>query len=124
MGNMDWKRFLVYPAGDGPIPIPLWGGELILSNGVRFNGPLLFLNMPLEAVRAELELDASYALESYHRTGWGGNPDEGMWIFGFNGPADENYSYRWYEDSSYILRAYDQDGILLGTWEETLPKPL
>ena len=119
----DMKSFYCYPRGDGPDPVPLPSGYLLAyqrDQGFTSLLPLLFLDIPREAVRVEVEIDIEET--PCHRAGEGTNQGNGVWLFGLETPEEGGWSDRWYEGASYILRAYAQDGALLGRWTGTVPE--
>lgn len=119
----DMKHFSYYPRGDGPDPVPLPSGYLLAyQRGQGFTSllPLLFLDIPREAVRVEVEMDIEET--PCHRAGEGADQGNGVWLFGLETPEEGGWSDRWYEGASYILRAYARDGALLGRWTGTVPE--
>lgn len=119
----DMRHFSYYPRGDGPDPIPLPSGYLLAyQRGQGFTSylPLLFLDVPQGAVRAELEMDIEET--PCHRAGEGTDQGDGVWLFGLEPPEEGGWSDRWYEGASYTLRAYAQDGSLLGRWTGIVPE--
>lgn len=118
----NMKSFSCYPRGDGPDPIPLPSGYLLsYQRGQGFTSylPLLFLDIPQGAVRAEVEMDIEET--PCHRAGEGTNQGNGVWLFGLEPPEEGGWSDRWYDGASYTLQAYAQDGALLGLWTGTVP---
>lgn len=112
----NMKYFYYYPRGDGPDPVPLPSGYLLAyryDQGFTGYLPLLFLDIPQRAVRAEVEMDI--AETACHRAGEGAYQGNGVWLFALETPE---------EGASYTLRAYAQDGGLLGHWTGTVPAAL
>lgn len=120
--NFDMKHFSYYPRGEGPDPVPLPSGYLLAyqrEQGFTNYLPLLFLDIPQGAVRAEVEMDIEET--PCHRAGEGTEQGGGVWLFALEPPEEGGWSDRWYEGASYTLRAYARDGALLGRWTGTVP---
>lgn len=122
----DMKHFSYYPRGDGPDPIPLPSGYLLSyqrDQGFTSYLPLLFLDVPREAVRVELEMDIEET--PCHRAGEGTDQGNGVWLFALEAPEEGGWSDRWYEGASYILRVYGRLGDeLILEQEGTVPNRL
>lgn len=127
MNFYNMKYFCYYPRGDGPDPVPMATGYLWAYRPGQSQGdlvvllPLLFLDIPEGAVRAEVEMDIPDGETTYHRAGEGTDQGNGVWLFGLETPEDGSWSDRWFDGVSYTLRAYAQDGGLLGLWTGTVP---
>lgn len=113
-----------YPRGNGPDPVPLPSGYLLAyqrDQGFTSFLPLLFLDIPQEAVRVEVEMDIEET--PCHRAGEGTDQGNGVWLFGFETPEDGGWSSRWYDGAAYTLRVYGgPDGGLILEQEGTIPK--
>ena len=105
-----------WPLEEGVTPVPLYrtwveeqesgpdGGK---STGV----PVLFLQVPEETGRAELEVTAEDSESGLlHSQGEGRRLAPGRWLFS---ASPEHFSLGWCSGGSYTLRLYRTDGSLL-----------
>ena len=107
----------VFPLGEGPAPIPIngviaWVPE---PGRTRMSGcNLLFLQIPGETARAELDVDTALpGGERFLRRAQGGFClEDGVWLFPLESP-EGGWSGDWYEGAAYTLRLYREDGTLL-----------
>jgi len=114
VAGLRYKILEVYPLSEGITPIPLYNlfvrevGLGSSDSGV----PLLFLNVPAEAGRANVEIDAvGRSGEALRGRGEGWCLAPGKWMFSV-APGDD-FSGEWYADGTYTLRLYRADGSLL-----------
>ena len=128
----------VFPVGEGPSPVPLprttlsgireeWDGET--PYGVPFSaGPMLFLQMPEEAVRGTLEIWEEQPGEDGTRTA----PLEcrlhpleaGIWLAALEAEVTAVDAWQPYLGAPYTLRLYGEDGGLLLEQRGTIPEEL
>lgn len=107
----------VIPLGEGPAPVPV--------NSVIARVPepgrtwmsgcnLLFLRVPQETVRAELDMDARFWDDEHftRRVQEGLCLEDGVWLISLE-PPEGGYPGDWYEGATYTLRLYREDGGLL-----------
>lgn len=107
----------VFPLGEGPAPIPIngviaWVPE---PGRTRMSGcNLLFLQIPGEPARAELDVDTALpgGERFLRRAQEGFCLEDGVWLFPLESPEGA-YSGDWYEGAAYTLRLYREDGALL-----------
>lgn len=107
----------VIPLGEGPALVPVNSviarvpepGKTLMS-GCN----LLFLQIPRETARAELEVDVTlFSNEQFTRRAQEGLClEDGVWLFSLE-PPEGGYSGDWYEGAAYTLRLYREDGGLL-----------
>lgn len=109
--NLLYSTMDVYPLREGITPVPLDMFATIFEPGnVHWERAVMFLNVPEEAERAEVEVDVfSCVDEPLHRRGDGWRLAPGRWIFCVD-PGEEDFL--WY-DGTYTLRLYRADGSLL-----------
>lgn len=106
----------VIPLGEGPAPVPVNSviarvpepGKTCMS-GCN----LLFLQIPQETARAELDVDVTlFNNEQFTRHAQEGIClEDGVWLFSLE-PPEGGYSGDWYEGAEYALRLYREDGSL------------
>lgn len=112
-----WHTVTVAPLGEKPAPVP------VKSVIARVPEPgkswmsgcnLLFLRVPRETARAELDVDATlFNDEQFSRLAQEGLClEDGVWLFSLE-PPEGGYSGDWYEGAAYTLRLYREDGGLL-----------
>lgn len=122
-----WKQIETFPLEDGPTPVPMNGGNMFWWSRSGyvwgFRCPLLFVQIPEEAVSARLELDVTYQERDYHREGEGFRLENGMWLFAIDSP-DTSYTHDWYQGGAYTLRLYDGDGALIMEENGIIPEPI
>lgn len=112
-----------YPLEEGPTPAPFRYAHAVLFRPgiVEFVFPMMFVNVPEEAVRGELSLALSYREEDYSWSGQGWDTENGTWLFPVETPST-GYGDCWWAGGSYTLKLYRADGSLLleksGTLEE------
>ena len=107
----------VFPLGEGPAPVPIngviaWVPE---PGRTRMSGcNLLFLQIPGETARAELDVDATlWDDERFTRRAQKGLClEDGVWLLSLE-PPEGGYPGDWYEGAMYTLRLYREDGGLL-----------
>lgn len=107
----------VFPLGEGPAPIPIngviaWVPE---PGRTRMSGcNLLFLQIPGETARAELDVDTVLpgGERFLRRAQEGFCLEDGVWLFPLESP-EGGWSGDWYEGAAYTLRLYREDGTLL-----------
>ena len=107
----------VFPLGEGPAPIPIngviaWVPE---PGRTRMSGcNLLFLQIPGETARAELDVDTVLpgGERFLRRAQEGFCLEDGVWLFPLESP-EGGWSGDWYEGAAYTLRLYREDGALL-----------
>lgn len=101
----------VWPLEKGITAVPLYNiFARIYKAGDFHNGvPLLFLNVPAEAERAEIEIDAAgFKGETLRYQGEGWRLAPGRWMF-CTYPGD-SFGGGWYANGNYTLRLYGADG--------------
>ena len=102
------------PLGEKPTPVPV---ESVIA---RVPEPgktwmsgcnLLFLQIPRETARAELDVDVTlFSNEQFTRRAQEGLClEDGVWLFSLE-PPEGGYSGDWYEGAVYTLRLYREDG--------------
>lgn len=104
----------VFPLGEGPAPIPIngviaWVPE---PGRTRMSGcNLLFLQIPGETARAELDVDTVLpgGERFLRRAQEGFCLEDGVWLFPLESP-EGGWSGDWYEGAAYTLRLYREDG--------------
>lgn len=126
-GRMRLGPIAVFPLETGAVPVPLsyvtvvsLGGQ---SEGLHMSGcNLLFLQVPGETSRAELDMDTVLlGGERFARSAREGIClKDGLWLFPLGDP-EGGYSGDWYEGASYALRLYGADGALLLEKKGVLP---
>lgn len=107
----------VFPLGEGPAPVPIngviaWVPE---PGRTRMSGcNLLFLQIPGETARAELDVDTALpgGERFLRRAQEGFCLEDGVWLFPLESP-EGGWSGDWYEGAAYTLRLYREDGALL-----------
>ena len=107
----------VISLGEGPAPVPLNGTVARVPEPGRtwMSGcNLLFLRVPQETARAELDVDATlWDDERFTRRAQKGLClEDGVWLFSLE-PPEGGYPGDWYEGATYTLRLYREDGGLL-----------
>ena len=128
---MGGDGFRIYPRGEGPDVVPMSLGYLLIARvkdgraDQELVVPLLLLDAPEEAVRAELEMEIPWEGVLYHREGSGTRQRSGAWLFGMEPPDNkENGSVwggSWYEGASWTLRTWGADGAPLEELQGTVP---
>lgn len=122
-------RPLLLPLGwrEWELPRAYWiTEERGAGGGVHYTyhnvAPLVLLDVPEEAERAEVRLELQVGEESlpYETTCW--NMGGGVWLVGAS-RADELEPVPW-AGGAYALRLYDGAGALLLEQEGTIPEPL
>lgn len=128
----------VFPVGEGTSPVPLprttlsgireeWDGETPYGVPVSA-GPMLFLQMPEEAVRGTLEIWEEQPGEDGARTA----PLEcrlhpleaGIWLAALEAEVTAVDAWQPYLGAPYTLRLYGEDGGLLLEQRGTIPEEL
>lgn len=118
-----------YPLEEGVTPVPLPGCQLLWETYepgftlVSGGQALLLANMPPEAAEGELELDATYREQDYHRDCPLFDLGDGVWLAQVE-PPESGYSSDWYVGGGYTLRLYDGQGALLLEQSGTVPQTL
>lgn len=112
-----WHDVSVISLGEGPAPVPLNGTVARVPEPGRtwMSGcNLLFLRVPQETVRAELDMDARFWDDEHftRRVQEGLCLEDGVWLFSLE-PPEGGYPGDWYEGATYTLRLYREDGGLL-----------
>ena len=112
-----WHDVSVISLGEGPAPVPLNGTVARVPEPGRtwMSGcNLLFLRVPQETVRAELDMDARFWDDEHftRRVQEGLCLEDGVWLFPLESP-EGGWSGDWYEGAAYTLRLYREDGTLL-----------
>lgn len=107
----------VISLGEGPAPVPVNGTVARVPEPGRtwMSGcNLLFLRVPQETARAELDVDATlWDDECFTRRAQEGLClEDGVWLFSLE-PPEGGYPGDWYEGAMYTLRLYREDGGLL-----------
>ena len=107
----------VISLGEGPAPVPVNGTVARVPEPGRtwMSGcNLLFLRVPQETARAELDVDATlWDDERFTRRAQEGLClEDGVWLFSLE-PPEGGYPGDWYEGAMYTLRLYREDGGLL-----------
>ena len=130
--SRDGRLFYVYPRGQGPDPVPMPLGHIMVGRvqdgrpDIVSLVPLLFLDVPQGTARAEVEMDIPFEGEVYHRAGAGTRQESGAWLFALEPPDNrENgstWGEDWYEGAAYTLRTYGSDGDLTGTFRGIVPE--
>ncbi len=113
----------VWPLEEGITPVPLYNMSIIEQRpGRQRSGvALLFLNVPAEAGRAEVEIDAvGFEGETLRYQGEGWRLAPGSWMFCAY-PGD-SFHGGWYANGNYTLRLYGADGFLLLERSGTIPE--
>ena len=109
-----WHTVTAAPLGVEPAPVP------VKSVIARVPEPgktwmsgcnLLFLQIPRETARAELDVDVTlFNNEQFTRRAQEGLClEDGVWLFSLE-PPEGGYSGDWYEGAVYTLRLYREDG--------------
>ena len=114
-------RICRWPLEEGITPVPLYNASAVTwKPGIYENGvPLLFLNVPAEAQRAEVTIEAvDWQEKSLRYQGEGWRLEPGRWLFCAY-PGD-SFSGDWYAGGGYTLRLYREDGTLLAEHNGTL----
>ena len=103
-----------------PTPVPAYGARAIESRPgwLQSAVPVLFLDVPAEAARAELEITGDEG--RYSGSGW--PLGEGRWLFAAN--PGSSFSGSWCQGADYVLRLYGADGVQLAVHTGILPAPL
>ena len=112
-----WHTVTVAPLGEKPAPVPV---ESVIARvpepgRVWMSGcNLLFLQVPREMARAELDVDVTlFNDEQFSRRAQEGLClEDGVWLFSLESP-EGGHSGDWYEGAAYTLRLYREDGGLL-----------
>ena len=115
-----------FPLEEGPSPVPL--GELTLwwvpqPGETAVDAPLLFVQVPEEAVSGELEVEVTYRDRDLHRDCPLFAVGEGVWLAAADTP-EEGYVPEWYQGGRYSLRLYNEAGALLLEQSGTIPQAL
>lgn len=112
-----WHTVTVAPLGEKPAPVPV---ESVIARvpepgRVWMSGcNLLFLQVPREMARAELDVDVTLFNDEQFscRAQEGLCLEDGVWLFSLESP-EGGHSGDWYEGAAYTLRLYREDGGLL-----------
>lgn len=112
-----WHTVTVAPLGEKPAPVPVNSviARVPEPGRVWMSGcNLLFLQVPREMARAELDVDVTlFNDEQFSRRAQEGLClEDGVWLFSLE-PPEGGYSGDWYEGAAYTLRLYREDGGLL-----------
>lgn len=112
-----WHTVTVAPLGEKPAPVPVNSviARVPEPGRVWMSGcNLLFLQVPQETARAELDVDATlWDDERFTRRAQKGLClEDGVWLFSLE-PPEGGYPGDWYEGAMYTLRLYREDGGLL-----------
>lgn len=113
-----------YHLAEGAVPVPMYNITahwMPLPGFIESGTPLLFLQVPEEADRAMVEIEAEDHEGRelrYQGEGWRLAP--GRWMFAA-APGD-SFSGSWYAGGSYTLTLYRADGSLLAEQSGTLPE--
>jgi len=114
VAGLRYEILETHPLGEGITPVPLYNmfaWEHWLGSS-RTGVPLLFLNVPAEAERAEVEIDAVGRNGGARRgQGEGRRLAPGRWMFSV--APGEGFYGDWYAGGAYTLRLYRADGSLL-----------
>lgn len=112
-GQGQW-RVDSYPLEDGPTPAPFADAHAVLyePESRSFVFPLMFVNAPEEAARAELAFRQLYQETSHQWSGQGWNTGNGTWLFPVQTPLTA-YGEYWWRGGGYTLALYRADGALL-----------
>ena len=106
----DYNSFQAYSLGDEIVPVPMY--DVITAwtyhGNLKTGTPLLFLNVPEEAERAEIEV----WLDGQQRAGNGWGLKPGMWMLCLDRDTAA-WSPERPEDGVYTLRLFRADGSLL-----------
>ena len=123
VANLLYNTMDVRPLGGGITPVPLYNVfTTIFDPGKFHNGiALLFLNVPVEAARAEIKIEAGNSKGgTYRYAGEGWRIIPGRWIFCAY-PGD-SFNGDWYAGGAYTLRLYQADGSLLVEQSGSIPE--
>lgn len=105
----------IYPLTEGASPVPVYHmtARWVPSPGtIKAGTPLLFLQVPEDADRAEVEIDAmDREGENFRCRGEGWRVRPGCWLFAVS--PGNTFSGDWYAGGSYTLTLYRVDGSLL-----------
>ena len=106
----DYNSFQAYSLGDEIVPVPMY--DVITAwtyhGNLKTGTPLLFLNVPEETERAEIEV----WLDGQQRAGNGWGLKNGMWVLCLDRDTAA-WSPERPEDGVYTLRLFRADGSLL-----------
>lgn len=112
----ELSRWMVdrYPLEEGPTPAFFGYASAYVNcpGGGEFVFPLMFVNVPREAVRGEVRLKLSYRENDYGWSGPGWDTGNGTWLFPARAPST-GYGDHWWAGGGYTLTLYREDGSLL-----------
>lgn len=120
----EYNIVRTYHLAEGAVPVPMYditAHWMPLPGFIEYGTPLLFLQVPEEADRALVEIEAEDHEGRelrYQGEGWRLAP--GRWMFAA-APGD-SFSGDWYAGGSYTLTLYRTDGSLLLEKSGTLPE--
>lgn len=120
----EYNHVKIYDLAEGAAPVPMYHmtAHWMPSPGtIKAGTPLLFLQVPEEADRAVVEIDAEDDEgKNLRYRGEGRRLAPGQWMFAA-APGD-SFSGGWYAGGSYTLTLYRTDGSLLLEKSGTLPE--
>lgn len=120
----EYNIVRTYHLAEGAVPVPMYditAHWMPLPGFIEYGTPLLFLQVPEEADRALVEIEAEDHEGRelrYQGEGWRLAP--GRWMFAA-APGD-SFSGDWYAGGRYTLTLYRKDGSLLLEKSGTLPE--
>ena len=123
VADLRYRTVDCRPLEEGITPVPMYNlmAMCFTPGDIHSGVALLFLHVPEEVQRAEIEIDAEdFKGEALHYQGEGWRLEPGMWIFSAY-PGD-SYNGSWYENGAYTLTLYREDGSLLLEQSGTLEK--
>lgn len=120
----EYNIVRTYHLAEGAVPVPMYditAHWMPLPGFIESGTPLLFLQVPEEADRAMVEIEAeNYEGKELRYQGEGWRLAPGRWLFAA-APGD-SFSGGWYAGGRYILTLYREDGSLLLEKGGTLPE--
>lgn len=120
----EYNNVKIYDLAERAAPVPMYHmtAYWMPSPGtIKAGTPLLFLQVPEEADRAVVEIDAEdIEGKNLRYRGEGRRLDPGQWMFAA-APGD-SFPGSWYAGGSYTLTLYRADGSLLLEKSGTLPE--
>lgn len=98
--SWEWAALDCYPLEEGPVPVPvtmshlIWVEVIDMDSTPRIDGALLLLQMPREALSAQLELDVTYKGQEHHRDCPVFHLEDGAWAAAVE-PPEGPHSQNW-----------------------------